>query len=479
MIRRTISRRNTLGWMAAVTAIGAFARRSVGATRPPRVFDVHDHGAVGDGVALDTAAIQRAVDAAAAWGKGARVLLRAGRKYLIGPVRLAGGIDFHLAGDAEIMVSADPAHYGTPQEGVLSLEGVLHAVAAIGLTISGTGVINGRSPEFMSGFDAENEWWTPKPFRPRLLVLENCENLVIRDVTFSQAPSWTVHLLGCRHVLIDHVSIHNQPDVPNCDGIDPDHCQHVEIRNCHIVCGDDAIVIKTTAGHPQYGPSHNITVRDCVLETQDSGLKIGTETTQDIHQILFERCRIVTGCRGLCIQLRDQGSVYDIVYRDITFVSRYFSAPWWGRGEAISFTAIPRTPATTLGTIHDVLVQNVTGRAENSIRIQGHGASRIRNVTLDRVKVTLDRWTKYPGGVFDNRPTSTIDPIEKHGTPGMLIRHADHITLDHCTVEWGGNRPGYFTHALQVEGVTALVNTGFVGEAAHPARDPAILVTNG
>ena len=61
----------------------------------------------------------------------------------------------------------------------------------------------------------------------------------------------------------------------------------------------------------------------------------------------------------------------------------------------------------------------------------------------------------------------------------MLIRHADHIMLDHCEVAWGANRPAYFTHALQVEDVTALTNNGFAGEAAHPGRDPAILVSKG
>ena len=435
------------------------------------VFDVHEFGAAGDGKTMDTAAIQRTIDAAAQTGGGARVLLRNGKVYLTGPLRLTGGIDFHLEGDAQLRVSADPAHYPDAQRSVL------HAKGAHNLTISGSGSIDGRSREFMERFDAKDEWWIPKPFRPRLLVLEDCADLRIRDVTFREAPSWTVHLVGCRRVLVDHVKIHNQLDVPNCDGIDPDHCQDVVIRDCHIVCGDDAIVVKATAPHAQYGGSRNIHVHDCVLETQDSGLKIGTETTRDIHDLLFERIRIVTGCRGLCIQLRDQGNVRDIVFKDIEFVSRYHSAPWWGRGEAISFTAIPRNPDTKIGTIRNVLVQNVRGRAENSIRIEGLGGARLSDITLDNVDVTFARTTNYPGGVYDNRPTKVVQQIEPHRTSAISIRHADRVTIKGCSVGWAGKAPDYFAHAIEAVDAPGLTITAFKGEAAHPQRNKAISIT--
>lgn len=454
--------RRTLIAAATAGPLLAFPSRAA----EPVMFDVHDHGAKGDGVTPDTAAIQRAIDAAAAVGKGARVLLRAGRKYLTGPLTLKGGIDFHLQGDAALLVSVRAEDYPDP------LAGVLHAKGADDLTISGTGTIDGRSPEFMESYDAAGEWWVPKSFRPRLVVLENCENLRIRDITLRRAPSWTVHLVGCRKVLVDHITILNQMDVPNCDGIDPDHCQDVEIRNCHIVCGDDAIVIKTTERFPQYGPSRNIWVHDCVLETQDSGLKIGTETTQDIHDVLFERCEIKQGCRGLTIQLRDEGNVYNILFRNISFTARYFSAPWWGRGEAISFTAIPRTPETKLGRIYNVKVLDVRGRAENSIRIDGYPTrGHIGDILLEKVDVQFERWTNYVGAVFDNRPTKVATEIEPHHTPGISIRRAERVVLRDCTVRWGKERPAYFSHAIHAEDAPGLVRERFTGEAAHPGLE--------
>ena len=432
------------------------------------VINVMQYGAVGDGKTLDTEAIQKAIDDAAKIGNGAQVLAPGGRHYLIGTLELKSGIDFHLQGDAELLVSTNREDY--------TGEAAIIANGANELTISGTGSINGRALEFMSHYDKPNEWWIPKDWRPKLFILTNCFDLKVRNITIEKAPLWSLHMLGCENVLVDSIKIHNNLDVPNCDGIDPDHCRNVEIRNCEISCGDDAIVVKATRQTEDYGPSANIHVHDCVLETQDSGVKIGTETTQDIFNVVFERCQIKTSCRGLTIQLRDEGSVYNVVFRDITFRSQYHSAPWWGRGEAISFTAIPRTSDTEIGTIHDILVENVTGTAENSVRINGTKESRISNIHFENVNVTLDRWTNYPGNLFDNRPTKVYEGIEPHDNPGIYIRYADQVVLKDCSISWGDNIPDYFTNAIKAENVTDLKIEGFKGKAAHPDRDQAVVV---
>ncbi|WP_159518089.1 glycoside hydrolase family 28 protein [Sunxiuqinia indica] len=432
------------------------------------VFNVLDYGAVGDGNVLDTDAIQKAIDEAEKVGNGAKVLVPKGHQFLIGTLVLKSDINFHLEGDAQLIVSDQKEDY--------SGEAAIIANGANQLTISGTGSVQGRALEFMSHYEEENEWWIPKEWRPKLFILTECKDLHIQDITIEKAPHWTLHMLGCEDVLIEGIKINNNLDVPNCDGIDPDHCRNVEIRNCQISCGDDAIVVKATRQEKDYGPSANIWVHDCVLETQDSGVKIGTETTQDIFDIVFERCKITTSCRGLTIQLRDEGSVYNILFKDIDFVSRYHSAPWWGRGEAISFTAIPRNPGSEIGTIHNVIVKNVTGKSENSVRINGTKESRISNIRLEDVHITMDRWTDYPGNLMDNRPTKSYPAIEYRDNPGYYIRFADNVELLNCSMQWGENIPDNFTHAIEAHDVSNIQLKGFKGTAAHPERDKAIKI---
>ena len=424
-----------------------------------KTFNVFDFGANGDGTTLDTAAIQHAIDAAAK--DGGTVLIPRKNRFLIATLDLKGGINFQI--DGTLLISTNHADYAG--------DGVITASNAADLKITGGGEIVGQSLSFMTSYEATNEWWLFKEWRPKMFVLTGCTNLVVRDITFSDAPYWGLHMLGCENVLVDNVTVNNRLDVPNDDGIDPDHCRNVEIKNCHVTGGDDAIVVKSTRQTNDFGDCANIHVHDCIIRTQDAGLKIGTETVGNIHDILFERCKIISSSRGLCIQLRDEGEVSNVTFRDIEIVSRYHSDPWWGRGEAISFTTIPRNAATKLGKLHDVLVDNVSGHAENSIRVNGTEQSRIANVRFKNVSLEFSRWTKYAGGVYDNRLTKVLTPIESHLTDGFNLSQADNVSLEGCNISWLDADKTHFGDAVSAENVRGLKTFKFTGDSAvHPIQ---------
>ncbi len=439
-----------------------------GAGGPRRDFDAWRYGAVGDGRADDTGALQAAVDACAAAG-GGRVLLRGARWYRSGTIRLRDRVCLHLADDAVLEMSLDPACYREPA--------LIVADGAAGIAITGTGRIEGRATDFMTGWnDGDGPGsgiYAPAPWRPKAFALRGCRDVTVSGITMASAPFWGLHLLGCEQVGVERFTVRNNLGVPNCDGVGIDRCRDVEVRDCSIHAGDDAVVVKATAQPGRdYGPVRGVRVHDCELITQDSALKVGTETVADISDVRFERCTVPSCNRACTIQLRDGGNVTDVVFADVTFSARYFSDPWWGHGEAVSVTAWPRREGAGTGTVSGVRLARLSGRSENSIRLEGSAASRLRDITLDGVRLTVAKWTSFPGGVYDNRPTTVLPGLAAHDTPAINIEHADGVTVRATRVRWGEDRPPYFASALRATDVTGLRLEGFSGEAARPGLPP-------
>ena len=74
-------------------------------------------------------------------------------------------------------------------------------------------------------------------FRARTTYLEDVDGLQVRGITFYDACFWTLHMAGCQNVIVDGIRIFNNDRGPNNDGIDPDGCRNVIIRNCIIESG--------------------------------------------------------------------------------------------------------------------------------------------------------------------------------------------------------------------------------------------------
>lgn len=430
-------------------------------------FDIVEFGAPVDGASNAAGAIQKAIDAAAANG-GGTVVVPAGKTFVSGTIALKKNVQLHMEAGSRILGSLNPEDYRNWL--------LVEAFDADGIGISGTGTIDGRGGMFKNS-DAGHIYRMPN-VRPRLVGFFGCRGVRFRDVTLKDSANWGLHMTACEDVVIDGISILNDLKLPNCDGIDPDHCRNVRISNCHIEAGDDCIVFKATKGKMpgamakyESGPCENITVTGCTMVSTSCAVKLGTETHADIRNITVTGCVIRNSARGLGLFLRDSGNLENVLFSDCIVETRLFHDDWWGKAEPIYVTAFPREKGKPIGVIRNVRFSNIVCRGESGAFISGSPASLPEDVVLDNVRIEIDKTSKHQGGLYDRRPG--VAGIIAHPTAGVYLQHAVRPLLRNVEVVWGKNRPAYFGHALEAHGVAGLRVENFAGEAAHghlPAR---------
>ena len=409
-------------------------------------FNILDYGAVADSVTNNADAIQQAIDAASI--NGGTVIVPPGQ-YLSGTIVLKSNIDFHIEKGAVLISSLnendilDFARLFDDDNECTGWDGgcFLFACHEKNITISGEGIIYGQGDKVFFDDNADNGAHecplNVTAFRPRTTFLEDVENLTVKDVTFKDAAFWTLHMAGCRNVLIQNIKILNDVRGANNDGIDPDSCKDVIISGCIVKTGDDAIVVKTTKPMSEkYGGSENIAINNCILYSRDSGLKIGTETHGNIKNIILSDCIIKDCSRGVGIWARDGSTIEDIHIHHITGnVLKYADGirnknhtMWWGNGEPIFINATYRDKNHRYpGKIKNITFDNIYMKAESSVFIGGEADAIIEDISISDLNITMCSQGTQESGYFDEQPSERH--VYPHSIPAVYARYADKICV--------------------------------------------------
>lgn len=394
-----------------------------------------------DGTTLNTAAIQKAIDQAAAEGGGV-VEIPEGT-FRSGSIFLKKGVQLHLTENAVLLGSNQIEDYPKQET---RIEGHFEPwrmarVNASGLEVvrfGGKGVIDGNGITFWAQFwqrRRENPKCTNLEVeRPRLMFIDRCKDVRIEGISLRYSGFWNLHLYRCSDVLIEQLTItsptrhtqhrnymtqsilkgmkddaqvKNQPVKdnilgPSTDGIDIDSSQKVTVRKCYISVNDDNIALKGSKGpladHDKDSPPvEDILVEDCEFGDGNGMITCGSEATV-VRNVTVRNCRITGDATMLTLKLRpDTPQHYENILIDgITLEGgkgRMLNvAPW-----AQFFDLKGHAPPSR--TVNDITIRNISGSFYTLGSLGGNPGDTLRDITLENIDLKLEDDSFKPKGV--------------------------------------------------------------------------------
>lgn len=280
-----------------------------------KIFNIIEYGAVADGVTLNSAAVQRAVEACSAKG-GGQVYFPAG-KYALSTVFLKSNTRIYLEEGAEILGALSFYDFA-PEEEIDypayqdSSHTYYHCSLFVGencdnVCITGKGKIDMRSV-----WDEDNVRKI-KHRGPKCIALKNCKNVEISGLGIYNVTDLAVYFAGCENVDVFGLKMRVY-----IDGISPDNSKNVRIHDCEVEAGDDAIVFKSSYTLNRLDVCKNIRVWNCRLKSRCYALKFGTETNGGFEDFEIENISIKdTRIGGIGIESVDGAVLDKITIRNV------------------------------------------------------------------------------------------------------------------------------------------------------------------
>jgi polygalacturonase len=417
------------------------ARAADSTPPPPKRYLISDLGAVGDGMTVNTKAIQAAIDRCATEGGGVIVVPKG--TFLSGALYFKQGVNLQIEKDAvlkstTVMTDFPPIY--TNWEGIERYwtSAFLNFVGMKNVDVSGEGVIDGSGTAFGGGrgvrgagpaapasttpFVYATTPPTPDTLNilpagtslpgvnaagvrlpggggglapPRTIVFQNCQNVRASGFHVLNEARWGVVFIYSTDVLAENLDIRNpQHNIPSSDAMDICSSKNVHVTGCYFECNDDCLSIK--AGKDEDGLRVNRPTEDVLIEHTHfafghGGAAMGSETSGGIRRVTIRDCVMDSGNLAP-IRFKSQpsrgGVVEDITYENIelhdTSQAFEFNMAWRMVGPLAP-------PAKVLPVVRNVKLINITGTCRSLGAITGLADSPIQGVTFSKVKLTAQR----------------------------------------------------------------------------------------
>jgi polygalacturonase len=361
------------------------------------------YNATGDGVTVETTAIQSAINAATAGGvtnglRGGVVQIPPGT-FLCGPLAMKSNVRLELAPGAVLRLLPYGTYPGAPYSS--SVTSFISGSGLTNIAVTGPGLIDGQG----------EAWWRAYEMdeginRPAIIYLPTCSRVWLQDFTSTNPPNVHVSIKGANAGNVNFIGIKlfappsDHPTNPshNTDGVDFAQTNAL-FQDCIIDTGDDNIALGSSGSL-----TRDVLVTNCFFG-DGHGLSIGSYTSGGISNLTVVDCTFSNTGNGIKIKsARDRGGiVQNLNYHNITMTNVDWPIqmyPYYEYG---------------LGTLTTITPAFVAGVAAPSPNPSPYNPPRYRNITISNVTAHV------PNG----RPPLLIWGLPDYPVSNVVLRDVD------------------------------------------------------